>query len=155
MTSHAVPWRRTLLWTAGLTSLAAIAGAGQRVTGTFAPPVTDLAPLGLSSWVLPGFWLLLSVAVPCVVTAWLGWRGSEWTGAAAMAAGVLLAIELAVQIPFVGLDPLQAVMGLVAVALLGLGALADRPRRRTSRQGPRSPDLGPSASAGDAPPRVG
>ena len=64
---------------------------------------------------LPGIWLTLTVAVPCAVTAALAWRRSTWTGVAAVVAGVLLAIELVVQIPFVGLDPLQAVMGISAL----------------------------------------
>jgi hypothetical protein len=155
MASREVPWRRTILWIAGLTSFSALAGAGQLVTGTFAPPVSALEPLGLRSWVLPGIWLTLSVAVPCAVTAVLAWRRSVWTGVAATVAGVLLAVELVVQIPFVGLDPLQAVMGVVAAVLVGLGALADRARRSGSRQGPRSQDLGPSAPAGGERPRVG
>lgn len=150
-----LPWRRTLAWTAGLTALAALGGAGTLVSGTFTPPVSDLEPLGLSSWVLPGVWLTASVAVPCAVTAWSAWRESMWTGVAAMVAGGLLAFELVVQIPFVGLDPLQAVMGVVAAVLLVLGVLADRPRRRTARQGPRSRDPGPWAPAGEAPPPVG
>ena len=45
--------------------------------------------------------------------------------AALVAAGLLL-VELAVQIPFVGLDPLQAVMGTVALAMLTLAWLARR-----------------------------
>jgi hypothetical protein len=155
MTARRLPWRRTLATTAGLTAIAALGGAGQLVSGTFTPPVSDLEPLGLSSWVLPGVWLAASVAVPCAVTAWLAWRESVWTGVAAMVAGGLLAVELVVQIPFVGLDPLQAVMGVVAAVLVALGALADRPRRRDSGQGPRSRDLGLSAPATDAPPRAG
>lgn len=42
-------------------------------------------------------------------------------GPAAVGAGVLLGVELAVQVPFVGLDPLQGVMGIVAVSLVALG----------------------------------
>jgi hypothetical protein len=47
----------------------------------------------------------------------------------------LLLLELIVQIPFVGFNPLQAVLGAVAVALLGLGGLSSRgrtPSRRNS-----------------------
>ena len=135
MTDRRLPWRRTLAWTTALTAFAALGGAGTLVSGTFTPPVSDLEPLGLSSWVLPGFWLFFSVAVPCAMTAWLAWQESVLTGVAAMVAGVLLTVELVVQIPFVGLDPLQAVMGVVATLLVVLGAVADRPRRRTARQG--------------------
>lgn len=119
-------WRRTLGLLSALTCVAALAGSAQLVTGTYTPPVSDLEPLGLGSWVLPGLWLALSVAVPCGLTTVLAWRCSPWLGTAAMVAGGLLAVELAVQVPFVGLDPLQAVMGAVALALVGLGLGAHR-----------------------------
>ncbi|MER6973376.1 hypothetical protein ABT304_20100 [Nocardioides sp. NPDC000445] len=114
-------WRRTLGAISALTGAAAVAGSIQLVTGTFTPPVSDLRPLGLESWVLPGLWLAGSVAVPCVGTAVLAWRRSPWMGPAAVGSGVLLGVELAVQVPFVGLDPLQGVMGIVAVSLVALG----------------------------------
>lgn len=120
----AVRWRRTLGTLAAVTSLAALVGSVQLVTDTFAPPVDDLSPLGLHSWVLPGFWLAGSVALPCGLVTVLAWRRSRRLGAAAVVAGLLLAVELAVQIPFVGLDPLQAVMGTVAALLVGLGLAA-------------------------------
>jgi len=125
--SPAAPaWRRSLGLTAAFTAFAAAAGAVQLVTGTFTPPVSDLDGLGLDSWVLPGLWLAASVAVPCGLTAVGAWRRTAWTGTAAVAAGLLLLLELAVQIPFVGLDPLQAVMGSVAVVLVGLGLASRR-----------------------------
>lgn len=114
-------WRRTVGVVSALTGAAAAVGSVQLVTGTFAPPVSDLRPLGLESWVLPGLWLAASVAVPCLGTAVLAWRRSTRMGPAAVGAGVLLIVELAVQMPFVGLDPLQGVMGTVAVSLVGLG----------------------------------
>jgi hypothetical protein len=125
-------WRRTLGATAGLTALAATVGAVQLVTGTFTPPISDLEPLGLTSWTIPGLWLAASVAVPCGGTAVLAWRGSARSGAAAVVAGGLLGVELAVQVPFVGLDPLQAVMGLVAAGLVALGGAS---HVRSSREG--------------------
>jgi len=116
-----VRWRRSLVATCGLTSAAGLVGAAQLVSGTFTPPVRDLDPLGLESWVWPGVWLAASVAVPCGVAAWLAWRSSPRVGRAAVVAGCLLLVELAVQVPFVGPDPLQAVMALVAVALVAMG----------------------------------
>ena len=126
-----VPWRRTLAALGGVTGLAAAVGTGQLLTGTFTPPVSDLEPLGLDSWVLPGVWLGASVAVPCGLVAWLGSRRSPAVGSAAMAAGALLAVELVVQVPFVGPDPLQVVMGSVAAALVTLGAASRRARRES------------------------
>ena len=121
-----VPWRRTLAALGGVTSLSAAVGTAQLLTGTFTPPVSDLEPLGLESWVLPGVWLGASVAVPCGVVAWLGVRRSPRVGPAAVVAGSLLAVELVAQVPFVGPDPLQVVMGGVAAGLLTLGTLARR-----------------------------
>ena len=112
---------------AALTSAAAVVGSVQLITGVFTPPTSDLEPLGLESWVLPGLWLAASVAVPCAATAVLAWLGSARLGEAAVVSGVLLLVELVVQVPFVGLDPLQGVMAAVGVALIGLGRSA-RPR---------------------------
>lgn len=114
-------WRRATGAVAGLTAVAATVGSVQLLTGTFTPPVSDLSPLGLESWVLPGLWLAASVAVPCAGTAVLAWRRSRWMGHAAIGAGSLLAVELVVQLPFVGLDPLQGAMAVVAASLVGLG----------------------------------
>lgn len=127
-------WRRTLGVTGALTSLAATAGTVQLVTGTFTPPVSDLDLLGLDTWVLPGVWLAASVAVPCGAVAVLAWRRSPWLGAAAMAAGALLFVELAVQVPFVGLDPLQGVMAVVSGVLIYLGLGSWRGLSRPVRQ---------------------
>ncbi len=114
--------RRLLLVLAGLTSVAAWVGAAQLVLDLYTPPVSDLEPLGLDSWLLPGLWLAASVAVPCLVVAVLAYRGSPRVGPAGLVAAGLLGVELAVQVPFVGLDRLQAVMGTVAVVIGVLGA---------------------------------
>ncbi|MFE7224059.1 hypothetical protein ACFU7D_04645 [Nocardioides sp. NPDC057577] len=114
-------WRRTVGVLSALTGAAAAVGSVQLLTGTFAPPVSDLEALGLESWALPALWLAGTVAVPCAATAVLAWRRSRWMGAAAVAAGSLLLVELAVQLPFVGLDPLQGVMAVVAGSLVCLG----------------------------------
>ena len=130
------PWRRTLLGLTAVTALGAWVGAAQLLTGTFTPPVSDLEPLGLTSWTLPGIWLLASVALPCTVAAVLAWRGSRLYPVASLLAGVLLVVELLVQIPFVGLDPLQAVMGAVALAVLTLATRAQRALRAAVRWEP-------------------
>jgi hypothetical protein len=113
---------RVLAVLAGLTSAAAWVGVAQLVLGVYTPPVADLEPLGLDSWLLPGLWLAASVAVPCLVVAVMAGRRSPRAGWAALVAAGLLAVELVVQVPFVGLDPLQAVMGTVALVIGGLGA---------------------------------
>lgn len=76
--------------------------------------------MGLDSWLLPGLWLAGSVAVPCAIATTAAWRRSPWAGLFTTAAALLLLVELVVQVPFVGFDPLQAVMGEVALVLLVL-----------------------------------
>lgn len=137
-----VEWRRTLGTLAGLTSVAASVGAAQLISGTFTPPVDALSSLGWDTWVLPGIWLATSVALPCGAASVLAIRRSPWLGAAAAGAGLLLLVELLVQIPFVGPDPLQAIMSAVAVGLVWFGVLSHRTSRaaergRTIRRSPR------------------
>jgi hypothetical protein len=103
-----------------LLSLAGAAGAVQLIAGVATPPVDDLAPLGLSSWVLPGIWLMMSVAVPSAVATVALRRRSPRAGALALLVAVLLGIELAVQIPFVGFSVLQLVLSLVGVVIAAL-----------------------------------
>lgn len=120
------PFRRTFVVAGALLALAGAAGAVQLIAGVSTPPVDDLDPLGLHSWVLPGIWLFVAVAVPWAVVAVLAVIRRPVTPTAALAACGLLVFELVVQIPFVGPSPLQAVLGTVAVAL---GVIALRARR--------------------------
>jgi hypothetical protein len=115
----------------GLVVVGALSGTLQLLTGTATPPVEDLEPLGLTSWVLPGLWLFASVAVPSTVAAWLAWRRSLHAPTAVLVASALLAVELLVQIPFVGPSLFQAVFGTVAIVLAVL-ALVARPTWRPS-----------------------
>ncbi len=110
--SHRLP----LALLAGLTSAGAVAGAAQLIFGIAAPPTEQLPP-GLSSWVLPGCWLLLSVGLPCGTTAVLAWRRSSHAPRSALVASGALGVELLVQLPFVGFNVLQPVFGLVAAVL--------------------------------------
>jgi hypothetical protein len=126
-----VPFRRTFLAVEALVALGALAGVGQLLSGTATPPVSDLAPLGLSTWRLPALWLFASVVVPSAVAAWLAWRRSARTPAAVLVACAALAVELLVQIPFLGFSALQAVMATVAVVLAAL-ALRDLRHSRPS-----------------------
>lgn len=125
--SHRFRW--LFIVVEGLVAVGAVGGTVQLVTGTAAPPVDDLEPLGLTSWVLPGVWLFASVAVPSTLAAWLAWRRSSHAPTAVLVASALLAVELLVQIPFVGPSVLQAVFGTVAIVLAVL-ALAARPTWR-------------------------
>jgi hypothetical protein len=100
----------------GIESAMAVFGLGGGVmlmSGNQTPPVEALAPLGLSSWVLPGIWLMASVAVPSAAAAYLAWRGSPTAPKAVLAANALLAVELLVQMPFLGVNGLQVAMALI------------------------------------------
>ena len=101
-------------------------GTVQLLTGTFTPPVSVLEPIGLSSWVLPGVWLFGTVVVPSATAAVLAWRGSAYAPPVVLFASATLALELLVQIPFLGPSLLQAVFGTIAV---GMAILAHRARR--------------------------
>ena len=105
--------RRSLVAIESTMAVAGLGGGIMLVSGYGTPPVEALAPLGLSSWVLPGVWLTASVAVPSALAAALAWRGSPWTPRAVMVASALLGVELLVQIPFLGVNGLQAAMALV------------------------------------------
>lgn len=119
------PYRVLFITAESAIALAAAVGSVQLVTGTFTPPVADLAALGLHSWVLPGLWLFASVSVPSGFAGWLAWRRSSRAPTAVMVASGLLLVELVVQIPFVGPSMLQAVMGTAAV---GLAVVAGKAR---------------------------
>ena len=120
------PYRRIFVGVESVVAFAGLGGAIQLIAGIFTPPVGDL-PLGLSSWVLPGCWLLGTVAVPAAVAAWLAYRRSPYAPVAVFVAACAMAVEVAVQIPFIGPSWLQAVFGGLAAAL---AVLAARARRR-------------------------
>ena len=82
----------------------AIAGTVQLIAQKGTPPVSDLDSLGLTSWTLPGVWLFVSVAVPSGAAAWLAWRRSAHAPVWVLIASGALAVELLVQIPFIGLS---------------------------------------------------
>jgi hypothetical protein len=129
--SAAVETRPSFRWTfvalEAFVAIGALSGVAQLWTGTYAPPVSDLEPLGLDSWRLPAVWLLVSVGIPSIVALVGALRRRSWTPTAVLVMAVLLVVEVTVQIPFVGPNVLQAVMG--GIALL-LGVLAVVARRR-------------------------
>jgi hypothetical protein len=131
------PFRRIIVGIETLVGLGGLAGSIQLLTGVATPPVSALSPLGLSSWDLPAGWLFLSVAIPSGLAAWLAWRRSAWAPPAVLLASALLATELLVQIPFLGLNILQLIFGAVTVGMAVVALLARRagwwPGRRQRR----------------------
>jgi len=118
--AHLIRHRSIFVIAEAALALAAVAGSVQLLAGVQTPPVSDLAKLGLHSWVVPGLWLLLSVGIPSATASWLAWRRSGRTVPAVLFASGALAFELVVQIPFVGPSVLQAVLGTCAVTLAAL-----------------------------------
>jgi hypothetical protein len=128
-----LPFRRTMVVVESLVGLGGLAGSVQLLAGVATPPVSVLRPLGLSSWALPAGWLFLSVALPAGLAAWLAWQRSPWAPAVVLLASASLAMELLVQIPFLGLSVLQLIFGTVAIGMAVVGLLARKagwwPRR--------------------------
>jgi len=112
--------RRPIVTIESAMAVFGLGGGIMLMSGHGTPPLEALEPLGLSSWVLPGVWLTASVAVPSGTAAYLAWRGSPWAARAVIVASVLLAVELLVQIPFLGVNGLQAAMALVGGTAAGL-----------------------------------
>lgn len=121
---HPFSFRRTIAALSAFVFVGAVSGVVQLWFGLAAPPVSDLDALGLDSWRLPALWLLATVTIPCGVTCFAALRRRAWAPRAAAVAAVLLLIEVTVQIPFLGPSALQAIMGAVGLALLGLGLVA-------------------------------
>ena len=119
------PLRRTLMASESLLAVAGGAGAVQLAAGVATPPPESLPP-GLTTWRLPAAWLLGTVAVPAGAAAVLAWRRSPHAPTAVIASSILLGLELAVQIPFVGRSRLQAAFGAVALGLAAGGVYARR-----------------------------
>jgi hypothetical protein len=132
------PHRQIFVGAESVVALAGLGGAIQLIVGFFTPPVDDL-PRGLSNWVLPGCWLFGTVAVPAAVAAWLAYRRSPYAPTAVFVAACTMAIEVAVQIPFLGPSWLQAVFGGLAAVL---AVLAVHARRRGWRPTGRHEVLG-------------
>jgi hypothetical protein len=120
------PLRRTLVAVQAVLATCGAAGALQLGLGIATPPISTIEGIGLTSWDLPALWLFTTVAVPAGVGALFAWRGVSVAPLAAVVTGVALLVELLVQMPFLGLNVLQAVFGLVAISLMALGWQAHR-----------------------------
>jgi hypothetical protein len=128
-------------------ALGGAAGTVQLLAGIATPPDSALDPFerfGVSGWELPALWLFASVAVPSAVAAAAALHGSPRTPQWVLLASALLAVELLVQMPFLGLNVLQAVFGTVAVAMAVLAWQA-------RRSGGWSATPEPQAAAGQRP----
>ncbi len=134
------PFRGVFVAAESLICAGAVAGTWQLLTDTFTPDVAVLKPLGLRTWRLPGLWLFATAAAPAGAAAWLAWRRSPRAPDAVLSASALLALELGVQIPFLGLNPLQPAVGVPAAALAGLALRARRSGWAAGAGGPTGKD---------------
>lgn len=124
-----LPYRRGIVATECAVAVSGLAGSAMLLSGTGTPPVAALAPLGLTSWVLPGLWLFATVPAPAAVAAWTTWHRSPHARTAVLVAAATMLVEVTVQVPVVGPDPLQLLFGGIAAALAL--ALAVGPRAGT------------------------
>jgi hypothetical protein len=132
-------FRPTLLSLESVLSLAALEGCIQLLSGKGTPPRSVLEPLGLTTWTLPAGWLLITVAAPSALAAWLAWQRSPWAPPAVLLASGLIALEVLVQIPFLGFSVLQPILGAAAVAATVMALLARRSGWWPARASVRSP----------------
>lgn len=129
---------RERLMRAGLVGLELFVGVGAVYGGimlirdSWALPLSDLDPLPLTSWVLPGVALLATVAIPMVLAAWLVVRGNGRAANVSIAAGAFLVgwilFQLAVIGPQMGLQAVMLVLGGIVAALGLLLRREERPR---------------------------
>ncbi|HVN11501.1 MAG TPA: hypothetical protein VMT69_05370 [Kineosporiaceae bacterium] len=118
------PYRWIFTVVEAFVALGGLIGTVMLVAGVGTPPLSAISSLGLSSWVVPGLWLFVSVTVPSATAAVLAGVGSRWAPVAVLVASACLVMELAVQIPFLGFSVFQPVFGLIAVVMAVLALLA-------------------------------
>jgi len=101
----------------------------------FRMPVEWLAPLGLTSWVLPGIALALVIGGTLAWASVFAWRVDSRAPGAALAACAVLTGWLAIQFAVIGVRaPVQWVTAGLVVVLLGLALFA---RRRLAASRPQ------------------
>ena len=120
------PFRKIFVAVESFVAVGGVAGTVMLLSGRGTPSVSALEPIGLRSWVLPGLWLFATTVVPSSAAAVLAWRRSPRAPAAVLAASTLLAVELLVQLPFLGFSAFQAVFGAIAIGMATLALLARR-----------------------------
>ncbi|WP_206796386.1 hypothetical protein [Amycolatopsis sp. MtRt-6] len=110
-----------------LFAASAVYGGISLVVGApgFTMPVEWLAPLGLTSWVLPGIALALGIGGTLAWASVFAWRIDFRAPIAALAACGVLTGWLAIQFGVIGVRaPVQWVTAGLVIALLGLALLA-------------------------------
>jgi hypothetical protein len=110
-----------------LIAASAVYGGISLVVGApgFTLPVDWLAPLGLTSWVLPGAVLALVIGGTLAFASVFAWRVDFRAPIAALAACGVLTGWLAIQFGLIGVRaPIQWVTAGLVVVLLGLALLA-------------------------------
>jgi hypothetical protein len=109
----------------------AVYGGVMLIRDSWALPVSDLEPLPLDSWVLPGFALLASVAAPMLTAAFLVVRRQAHAADLSTVAGALLVGWILFQLAVIGPQmALQAVMFALGAVTAGLGLLLRRQEAR-------------------------
>lgn len=110
-----------------LLAASAVYGGISLIAGApgFTMPVEWLAPLGLTSWALPGLALALGIGGTLAVASVFAWRIDYRAPIAALAACAVLTGWLAIQFGVIGLRaPIQWMTAGLVVVLLGLALLA-------------------------------
>jgi hypothetical protein len=120
------PFRRIFVAVESFVAAGGVMGTIMLLSGRGTPSVAVLEPIGLKSWVLPGLWLFATTVVPSTAAAVLAWRRSPLAPTAVLVASAVLAVELLVQIPFLGFSIFQAVFGAIAIGMAALALLARR-----------------------------
>jgi hypothetical protein len=118
---------------AALIAVSAYAGAVGLMTGLVNPGATAVHRLPWQSPVLGGLALIIVVALPCTVLAWLAARGHPQAGDASIIAGALLAAWILVELAFIReVSPFHPVYLVLGAFLIWLG-IRTRARARLRR----------------------
>jgi len=111
----------------------AVYGGIMLIRDSWALPVTDLEPLPLDSWVLPGAALLVFVAAPTLSAALLVARRHVRAADLSVVAGAVLVGWILFQLAVIGPQmALQVVMFLLGAGTAALGLLMKRQETRRS-----------------------
>ena len=131
-------------------SMAVYGGVGLIWDNALGMSAEWLAGSPFTSWVLPGVFLLLVVAVPMTLAAVLELRRSAWAGVASVVAGAAqigwVGVQLAIMQRYFFLQPVMFACGL-AIVLLELWAFRHRPLVPAAG-GPGSVHAGTPTAAG-------